>query len=743
MKRRTFLTATLCIVLVLYVTSVADARLLAPSIAYARPDVSVCKRFLETSDPGPYEMRTPYHWDIQIRVSTDVSLTGANVYDRFGGELKLDHITVPGGPTYTFTYPGYPANYITKDATVTISEGVGTVDLDKDGVTFGSGQYRFFIYWTGKTHKIHFQWIIGTIEPGEISIIIGVSTDYNPGGQPEFTSPCEHVLNSGAALHARCRGRRISAYSDRLCVKVECAARLLIDKFDDANGNGILDAGEPRIPGWQVYVTDPLGVVTTYSTPVDLEITEYGAYIITEEIRADWTQTALIVDGIPQTANPTVTVTVNIGETHEVLYGNKYCPPSGRLIIEKFEDVNGNGLYDAGDVMLTGWSIDITDPSGDVSTLTTSIDIPITEFGLYSITEDLPAGWTQTAVSVDDVAQAVNPTVTVTVNPGETHTVLYGNWQPPGSLEVKKFHDKNGNGVFDGDDEWITDWIIYLTDPSGDATTEYTPVGLTITEFGAYSITEDLPAGWEQTVVLVDGSPQTLDPTVTVTVNPSETHTVVYGNRQPGRLVIRKFNDKNNNGIFDGEDVWLTSWGIDVTDPSGDLTSYSALPIDLVITEFGTYTITEEIPAGWEQTAVFVDDVAQALDPTATVVVNPGETHEVVYGNYKPPPPPISITMTIDPIGTHPVGSTVTFSWSILTILPEIEPQQIELVLVRPNTTSFTLLTRTDFPAAYSGSQAWTAELPTGAWTLRIIYTYKYLGVTYTMGTFGTFNVVS
>ena len=438
MKKRTFLTATLCIVLVLYATSIADAKLLAPSVAYARPDIiSVCKRIVpEDSSPPPYEMRTYYHWDIEIRVSTDVQLADANVYDRFGGELKLDRITVPGGPTYTFTYPDYPTDYITKEAEVSIS-GVDTVDLDKDGVSFGNGQYEFFIYWSGKTHKIHFQWIIGTIEPGEISVILRVSTDYNPGGQPEFTSPCEHCLNSGAALHARWRGRRISAYSDRLCVKVECAARLLIDKFDDIDGDGILDAGEPRIPGWQVDVTDPLEVVTTYPTPVDLEITEYGDYIITEEIRADWTQTALIVDGIPQTVDPTTTVTVNIGETHEVLYGNTYCPPLGRLVVKKFHDTNNNGELDGTDVWLTSWTVDVTDPDSITTTYTTvPVDLTITNFGDYTTEEDIPAGWVQTALFINGVKQTTSPTATVTINPGETYEIWYGNYQQPPPIGV-------------------------------------------------------------------------------------------------------------------------------------------------------------------------------------------------------------------------------------------------------------------------------------------------------------------
>jgi len=728
MEKQKFVTTTLCILLVLYATFVFTA----PS--FASPSVSICKRFLDTSDSGPYEMRKIYHWDIEIRVLTDVALTDANVYDRFGGELKIDHITIPStGKTWTFTYPNYPNDYPTRKATVTI-DGM-TYKLDSDIAKFGTKPYGFIIYWSGMTHKVNFQWVIGNLPAGYTSIIVGVSTDLNPGGKQEFTSPCEHVLNSGAALKAKCGSRLISAYSESLCVKVACPGKLLIDKFNDANGNGLFDLGELKITGWRVDVTDPYGVVTTYYTPVDLEINDYGAYIITEEVRTDWTQTAVFVDGVPQTVDPTVTVTINLGETREVLYGNTYCPPPGRLGIKKFYDKDNDGVFDGTDEWLAGWDVDVTDPSGDVSTLSTPVGLSITEFGVYSITEHLPPYWVQTALIVDGVPQAVDPTATVTVNSGDSRIVIYGNWLPPGCLQVKKFHDKDGNGVFDdGTDEWITGWNIDVEDPSGDTATYPTPVKLEITEFGLYTITEDLPAGWEQTVVFVDGIPQALDPTTTVTVDPGEPHEVIYGNKlSAGRLIIKKFNDTDGNGVFDGSDVWLTSWNIDVTDPSGDLTSYSALPVDLVITEFGKYTITEAIPAGWVQTVVFVDGMVQTLDPTVTVTVDPGASHEVVYGNGRPPK--ITVSLSVSPF-SQSVGKNIVFSWSIINPVGAT-PIHVTLTLIDPLGGTIVF----DEGVTLIGSETWTAKAPTGYWLVLMTYEYKWAGTVYTAGTFSDFQV--
>ena len=33
-------------------------------------------------------------------------------------------------------------------------------------------------------------------------------------------------------------------------------------------------------------------------------------------------------------------------------------------------------------------------------------------------------------------------------------------------ITVKKFHDKNANGVFDFGDEWVTGWLVDVTDPT-------------------------------------------------------------------------------------------------------------------------------------------------------------------------------------------------------------------------------------------------------------------------------------
>lgn len=146
--------------------------------------------------------KTKVHWPVYIDVVNpfDTPMMDTKIYDRFGGEIMIDNITA-GDTTYEFTYD----NYHKKNAKVTINDGstdiIPNKPLDKDGVTLGEEPYEFNIYWTGTSHKIHFEWSIGTIYPDEfIGIIIGASTDQNPKGKQEYTTPGTYELNSGATL---------------------------------------------------------------------------------------------------------------------------------------------------------------------------------------------------------------------------------------------------------------------------------------------------------------------------------------------------------------------------------------------------------------------------------------------------------------------------------------------------------------------------------------------------------------
>ena len=178
-----------------------------------------------SSNP-PYTTGTKYYWWISITVSTTLDLSGYDVvvYDRLGGEFMIEGIcidtpkqpddlkdypgTVPGGFAYQpFDYD-FVYNYGTpyepiSDGPVEVFNDTATLVEDgyvnEDGIEFG----EFFIYWTGNSCKAHFQWNIGPMNDETRTIFLVISTDKNPAGHQEFTSPGITYLNSGATVKVR------------------------------------------------------------------------------------------------------------------------------------------------------------------------------------------------------------------------------------------------------------------------------------------------------------------------------------------------------------------------------------------------------------------------------------------------------------------------------------------------------------------------------------------------------------
>lgn len=169
----------------------------------------------------PYFVGEKYYWWIQITVSADTNVSDAVVHDQLGRELMIEGVSFvpiekPGPYNYTFEYGAYESG-----ASVSVTDGtsVWTGYLDEAGVTFGD----FVVYWTDETLKSHFEWNIGSMDEGEAKdIYLTISTDTNPAGQQEFTSPGTYFLSSGATVEGivESTGKKTSAESNYLEIEV-------------------------------------------------------------------------------------------------------------------------------------------------------------------------------------------------------------------------------------------------------------------------------------------------------------------------------------------------------------------------------------------------------------------------------------------------------------------------------------------------------------------------------------------
>ncbi len=180
-------------------------------------------------------------------------------------------------------------------------------------------------------------------------------------------------------------------------------------KFNDLNGNGLKDTGEPALSGWtiqlcadsacttilQTATTDANGVYSFSVTPDAVKSDpDNDPYYVREVNQNGWTQTApgslffgpLTVSSLtPQYLNQNFGNFLNIS-----------------LSGYKWNDVDGDSVWDAGETGLQNWTIQLDRNNDSTIDATATTDATgkytFTNLGpgTYKVTELLQSGWTQT-----------------------------------------------------------------------------------------------------------------------------------------------------------------------------------------------------------------------------------------------------------------------------------------------------------------------------------------------------------
>ncbi len=147
-------------------------------------------------------------------------------------------------------------------------------------------------------------------------------------------------------------------------------------------------------------------------------------------------------------------------DNYKVNQKGPHTPPM--IYVDKFHDENANGVWDETELAIDGWGIQATDPLGATNDYSTYAEI-MADQGDWLITEDTPEGTLQTALYLDDVAQTVSPSITVTVTDyrNEDHYVEFGN-VGLGDIEACKINDANGDGVADAGEIYLDGWAMQL-----------------------------------------------------------------------------------------------------------------------------------------------------------------------------------------------------------------------------------------------------------------------------------------
>lgn len=476
-------------------------------------------------------------------------------------------------------------------------------------------------------------------------------------------------------------------------------------KWDDLDFDSVWDADEPGLNGWQIYLdTNGNGrfdadseesFITRNDGTRDgaywFDDLDAGTYVVREVVPEGWVQSFPGVAGGFQhlvDIDPANGICVNgeFGETQQPNFGNYQSDISGF----KWNDINFDGVWDAGEVGLNGWEIylDINDNNQfdvgiDLKTTTAfdgthdgAYEFHGLSAGDYTVREILPENWKQSYPGASGGFEhriTIDPTAGLRVigRFEQTEPTNFGNWKP--QVIGYKWDDLDGDGQWDDDEPGLNDWTIFVdANDNGDLDAGETRFltrndgvhdgafwfdGL---EIGNHTLREVLPVDWIQTF---PGTATNLTHALTITADPAAqivgsfgtAELPNFGNSQID-ILGHKWNDLDFDGVWDDDEPGLNGWTIYLDlNNDGEFDSGGADPEPSFVTtnhrgqdgvyyfsglEPGEYSVREVARDGWRQTfPAPIDSVAQGhrvtIDPPAgiRVISDAGEATEANFGN--------------------------------------------------------------------------------------------------------------
>ena len=425
--------------------------------------------------------------------------------------------------------------------------------------------------------------------------------------------------------------------------------------YYDPNNNGQKEAGETGIPNTKVDLFDQnLNLVATVQTDASgfyqFNNLTYGNYTVEEEPPAGYLDGKDTVGSVGGTLAPPEGITnisITDGTNAQNYNFGELLPAtiSGMIHV----DMNGDCIYEPGEPLLAGVTIQLLNANNQVIATTTTDQngqykfTGLAPFASYTVHEVQPSGYFEFGDSVGTAGgtlQGLDTIVGATPGSGQDATDYNFCVQAPASIAGMVHVDMNGDCVYQPGEPLLAGVTIQLLDSNNQV------VGTTVTDQngeykfsglkpGVYSVHEVQPAGYFEfgdSVGSAGGSLQGLDTIVGATLGSGTNATDYDFCVQPPASISGMIHvDLNGDCVYEpgepllaGVTVQLLNAqnqvvGTTVTDENGQYTFTGLKP--------GTYSVHEVQPQGYFE---FGDSVGsaggtlQGLDTIASATLGSG-----------------------------------------------------------------------------------------------------------------------
>jgi hypothetical protein len=352
--------------------------------------------------------------------------------------------------------------------------------------------------------------------------------------------------------------------------------------FDDANGNGEQDAGEPGIPGVRVNLRNGIsGTITTDPNgDYSFSLSWSGHYTVTATTPAGYTST---------TPEEIVALLTGPGQQVQVDFGYRGV---GTIRGTVFDDRNINGTHDEGEPGISGVTITLLQGGSTISTTATGGDgsyvFDSVLLGDYTVEETNLPDYTSTTLNVRSVSLTT---------PGQEETVNFGDYGPSRITGIV-FNDIDGDGAKDTDEKGIPGVPVDLSFEGTlemTKTTDSNGVYFFLWEdLGTYTVTQTNLTGY---VSISD------DEVEVVKDEANQVEVVNFADRGVGTIHGIVFDDENRNQELDAgepgiDDVTVTLLQDDTVVRT--VTTASDGYYEFIALGLGDYAVRETDPEGYD-----------------------------------------------------------------------------------------------------------------------------------------------